>query len=45
VAAKLAVTLRHATSERIEDAGHLPPIEQPEEFRARLERWLVQVRL
>jgi pimeloyl-ACP methyl ester carboxylesterase len=43
VAAKLAVTLPHATSERIEDAGHLPPVEQPEEFLARLERWRKQV--
>ncbi len=45
VAAKLAVTLRRSTSERIEDCGHLPPVEQPEEFRARLERWRVQVGL
>jgi pimeloyl-ACP methyl ester carboxylesterase len=45
VAAKLAVTLKHATSERIEDSGHLPPVEQPEEFRARLERWREQVGL
>ncbi len=45
VAAKLAVTLKHATSERIEDSGHLPPVERPEEFRARLERWREQVRL
>ncbi|SER50030.1 Pimeloyl-ACP methyl ester carboxylesterase [Lentzea xinjiangensis] len=45
VAAKLAVTLRHATSERIEDAGHLPPVERPDEFRARLERWRTQVGL
>ncbi|SFR12053.1 Pimeloyl-ACP methyl ester carboxylesterase [Lentzea waywayandensis] len=45
VAAKLAVTLRHSTSERIEDAGHLPPVEQPEEFRARLERWREQVEI
>ncbi|MEV6244148.1 alpha/beta hydrolase [Lentzea sp. NPDC051838] len=45
VAAKLAVTLRHATSERIEDSGHLPPVEQPEEFRTRLERWRKQVGL
>ncbi len=45
VAAKLAVTLRHSTSERIEDAGHLSPVEQPAEFRARLERWRVQVGL
>ncbi|KOV78873.1 alpha/beta fold hydrolase [Nocardia sp. NRRL S-836] len=45
VAAKLAVTLKHSTSERIEDAGHLPPVERPEEFRARLERWRVQVGL
>lgn len=45
VAAKLAVTLKHATSERIEDSGHLPPVEQPEEFRARLERWRKQVGL
>ncbi|ANZ38148.1 hypothetical protein BBK82_20870 [Lentzea guizhouensis] len=43
VAAKLAVTLKHSTSERIEDAGHLPPVEQPAEFRARLERWRTQV--
>jgi pimeloyl-ACP methyl ester carboxylesterase len=45
VAAKLAVTLKHATSERIEGAGHLSPVEQPEEFRMRLERWRVQVGL
>jgi pimeloyl-ACP methyl ester carboxylesterase len=45
VAAKLAVTLKHATSERVEDAGHLPPVEQPAEFRARLERWRAQVRV
>jgi pimeloyl-ACP methyl ester carboxylesterase len=45
VAAKLAVTLKHSTSERIEDAGHLPPVERPEEFRMRLERWRVQVGL
>jgi pimeloyl-ACP methyl ester carboxylesterase len=45
VAAKLAVTLRHATSERVENAGHLPPVEQPEDFRARLERWRKQVGL
>lgn len=45
VAAKLAVTLRHSTSERIEGAGHLPPVEQPAEFRARLERWRTQVSL
>ncbi|MEU0882161.1 alpha/beta fold hydrolase [Lentzea sp. NPDC005914] len=45
VAAKLAVTLKHATSERIEDSGHLPPVEQPEEFRARLDRWREQVSL
>ncbi|MFD4641134.1 alpha/beta fold hydrolase [Lentzea sp. NPDC058436] len=45
VAAKLAVTLNHSTSERIENAGHLPPVEQPDEFRARLERWRVQVGL
>ncbi|HEX7303484.1 alpha/beta fold hydrolase [Lentzea sp.] len=45
VAAKLAVTLRRSTSERVEGAGHLPPVEQPEEFRARLERWRVQVGL
>ena len=45
VAAKLAVTLKHATSERIEDSGHLPPVEQPEEFRVRLERWRKQVGL
>ncbi|HUQ54554.1 alpha/beta fold hydrolase [Lentzea sp.] len=45
VAAKLAVTLRRSTSERIEDAGHLPPVEQPEEFRTRLERWRKQVGL
>ncbi|WP_394615976.1 alpha/beta fold hydrolase [Lentzea sp. JNUCC 0626] len=43
VAAKLAVTLHHSTSERIEHAGHLPPVEQPDEFRARLERWREQV--
>ncbi|MFI6096866.1 alpha/beta fold hydrolase [Lentzea sp. NPDC051213] len=43
VAAKLAVTLRHSTSERVEGAGHLMPVEQPEEFRARLERWRTQV--
>ncbi|GLY54401.1 alpha/beta fold hydrolase [Lentzea sp. NBRC 102530] len=43
VAAKLAVTLRRSTSERIENAGHLPPVEQPGEFRARLERWRGQV--
>ncbi|MGI5505087.1 alpha/beta fold hydrolase [Lentzea sp. CA-135723] len=45
VAAKLAVTLHHSTSERIENAGHLPPVEQPAEFRARLERWREQVGL
>lgn len=45
VAAKLAVTLKHATSERIEGAGHLAPVEQPEEFRMRLERWREQVRI
>ncbi|MCP2250234.1 alpha/beta fold hydrolase [Lentzea aerocolonigenes] len=45
VAAKLAVTLRHATSERVENAGHLPPVEQPEDFRLRLERWRKQVGL
>ncbi|GHH46126.1 alpha/beta fold hydrolase [Lentzea cavernae] len=45
VAAKLAVTLRRSTSERIENVGHLPPVEQPDEFRARLERWRVQVGL
>ena len=45
VAAKLAVTLRHAMSERVEDSGHLVPVEQPEEFRARLERWREQVGL
>ena len=45
VAAKLAVTLKHATSERIEGAGHLAPVEQPEEFRFRLERWREQVRV
>lgn len=45
VAAKLAVTLRHSTSERVEGAGHLVPVEQPEEFRARLERWRAQVGL
>lgn len=45
VAAKLAVTLRHATSERVEGAGHLPPVEQPEDFRLRLERWRKQVGL
>ncbi|MGW4208488.1 alpha/beta fold hydrolase [Lentzea sp. NPDC004789] len=45
VAAKLAVTLKHATSERVEDAGHLLPVEQPAEFRARLERWRAQVRV
>ncbi|SDF99054.1 Pimeloyl-ACP methyl ester carboxylesterase [Lentzea fradiae] len=45
VAAKLAVTLRRSTSERIEDCGHLPPVERPDEFRARLERWRAQVGL
>lgn len=45
VAAKLAVALRHATSERVENAGHLPPVEQPEDFRLRLERWRKQVGL
>ena len=40
-----AVTLRHAMSERVEDSGHLVPVEQPEEFRARLERWREQVGL
>ncbi|MFD5827289.1 alpha/beta fold hydrolase [Lentzea sp. NPDC060358] len=45
VAAKLAVTLRRSTSERIEDCGHLPPVERPEEFRTRLERWREQVGL
>ncbi|WP_086663805.1 alpha/beta fold hydrolase [Lentzea kentuckyensis] len=45
VAAKLAVTLRHATSERVEDSGHLLPVEQPAEFLARLERWREQVGL
>jgi pimeloyl-ACP methyl ester carboxylesterase len=45
VAAKLAATLRHATSERVENAGHLPPVEQPEDFRAQLERWRKQVGL
>lgn len=43
VAAKLAMTLMHSTSERIEGAGHLPPVEQPEEFCFRLERWRAQV--
>ncbi|MCX2949830.1 alpha/beta fold hydrolase [Lentzea sp. NEAU-D7] len=42
VAAKLAVTLMHSTSERIENSGHLPPVEQPDEFRFRLERWREQ---
>lgn len=45
VAAKLAVTLKHSTSERIEGAGHLAPVEQPEEFLARLVRWREQVSL